>query len=511
MGEVEDKVEAASPCGRWYRYAKRSGEAAGPVVAKGSFKVVYLAFDREFGREVAWNVVNLEHTSATLTDQAETDRLEREFHVMKHLVNPNIVRCYGGWRDEDGVINFITELFTSGTLKDYRKKHTDLDIEKAINGWGRSILSGLAFLHAQTPPIVHRDLRCEYCYVNGNTGEVKVADLGRAKFLFNDSQAAATIAGGNTKGNWVYNYTAPELYDDDKKYGTAVDMFAFGLLLLELFTMRRPYEECKTPADVYRAVHSGTPPAALQDVSDNNIQAIIKACLIIDPAARPSANELLQLDLFRELPPDEVIQVTGHVCEGNRKLLKLEITISRPSVKRMRYEFSLNTDCDTAKSITTEMMEVLQLSEEEAAVVAGKIQNTISKLQPEDKSSNEMKLVRIPSKSTDPSMTDDALVVVTRDVADKDVLHVEFTALSDRRNLLFNVVRTLRDFPLEVQSALYSTEQGAVLEDLRLKVLPGQKVDIEELEKTLTDALNNEPPSPVPTAGQYMASRPSAM
>jgi hypothetical protein len=70
-----------------------------------------------------------------------------------------------------------------------------------------------------------------------------------------------------------------------------------------------------------------------------------------------------QLDLFRELPPDEVIQVTGHVCEGNRKLLKLEITISRPSVKRMRYEFSLNTDCDTAKSITTEMMEVLQLSE----------------------------------------------------------------------------------------------------------------------------------------------------
>ena len=62
-------MEAASPCGRWYRYAKRSREAAGPVVAKGSFKVVYLAFDREFGREVAWNVVNLEHTSATLTDQ----------------------------------------------------------------------------------------------------------------------------------------------------------------------------------------------------------------------------------------------------------------------------------------------------------------------------------------------------------------------------------------------------------------------------------------------------------
>lgn len=35
---------------------------------------------------------------------------------MKNLVNPNIVRCYGGWRDEKtGEINFVTELFTSGT------------------------------------------------------------------------------------------------------------------------------------------------------------------------------------------------------------------------------------------------------------------------------------------------------------------------------------------------------------------------------------------------------------
>jgi hypothetical protein len=55
------------------------------------------------------------HSSERRADvgwQGEIDR----FHLMKNLVNPNIVRCYGGWRDEKtGEINFITELFTSGT------------------------------------------------------------------------------------------------------------------------------------------------------------------------------------------------------------------------------------------------------------------------------------------------------------------------------------------------------------------------------------------------------------
>jgi hypothetical protein len=58
-------------------------------------------------------------------------------------------------------------------------------------------------------------------------------------------------------------------------------------------------------------------------------------------------------------------------------------------------------------------------------------------------------------------------------------------------------VRTLRDFPLEVLGAVYSTEAGAVLEDLRLRERPGERVSIEELELALAEALNNEPPSPI--------------
>jgi WNK lysine deficient protein kinase len=49
----------------------------------------------------------------------------------------------------------------SGNLRVFRQKHPDVNLELAINKWGREILIGINYLHSQTPPIIHRDLRCE--------------------------------------------------------------------------------------------------------------------------------------------------------------------------------------------------------------------------------------------------------------------------------------------------------------------------------------------------------------
>ena len=54
---------------------------------------------------------------------------------------------------------------------------------KAIKGWARQILMGLNYLHSHNPPIVHRDLKCDNIFINGNQGEVKIGDLGLATFL----------------------------------------------------------------------------------------------------------------------------------------------------------------------------------------------------------------------------------------------------------------------------------------------------------------------------------------
>jgi len=42
---------------------------------------------------------------------------------------------------------------------------------------------GLRYLHGQEPPIIHRDLKCDNIFINGNHGEVKIGDLGLATVM----------------------------------------------------------------------------------------------------------------------------------------------------------------------------------------------------------------------------------------------------------------------------------------------------------------------------------------
>ncbi|KAK7847106.1 serine/threonine-protein kinase wnk8 [Quercus suber] len=147
------------------------------VLGRGAFKTVYKAFDEVSGIEVAWNQVNIEDV---LQSPEQLERLYSEVHLLKSLKHENIIKSYNSWVDDKNkTINLITELFTSGSLRKYRKKHKNVDM-KAIKNWARQILRGLSYLHGHNPPIIHRDLKCDNIFVNGNNGEVKIGDLGLA-------------------------------------------------------------------------------------------------------------------------------------------------------------------------------------------------------------------------------------------------------------------------------------------------------------------------------------------
>lgn len=65
---------------------------------------------------------------------------------------------------------------------------------KAVKNWSRQILRGLLYLHSHDPPIIHRDLKCDNIFVNGNQGEVKIGDLGLAAIL-RQAHAAHSVIG----------------------------------------------------------------------------------------------------------------------------------------------------------------------------------------------------------------------------------------------------------------------------------------------------------------------------
>ncbi|EOA40094.1 hypothetical protein CARUB_v10008787mg [Capsella rubella] len=270
----DPEVLEIDPTCRYIRYKE--------VIGKGASKTVFKGFDEVDGIEVAWNQVKIDDL---LQSPDCLERLYSEVRLLKSLKHKNIIRFYNSWIDDKNkTVNIITELFTSGSLRQYRKKHRKVNM-KAVKCWARQILTGLKYLHSQDPPIIHRDIKCDNIFINGNHGEVKIGDLGLATVM---EQANAKSVIGTPE------FMAPELYDEN--YNELADIYSFGMCMLEMVTFEYPYCECRNSAQIYKKVSSGIKPASLSKVKDPEVMKFIEKCLL--PASeRLSAEELL-LDSF---------------------------------------------------------------------------------------------------------------------------------------------------------------------------------------------------------------------
>lgn len=164
---------------------------------------------------------------------------------------------------------------------------------KVIKKWCIEILKGLNYLHTykingETTPIIHRDIKCDNVFINSNSGEIKIGDLG----LSTTMKASYTSSVLGTP-----EFMAPELYEEC--YGTEVDIYAFGMALLEMLTMEAPYKECQNPAQIYRKVVSRDYPQSLLRILDDQVRSFIIQC-IDDKSKRPSAMELLNSEFMMD-------------------------------------------------------------------------------------------------------------------------------------------------------------------------------------------------------------------
>ncbi|KAG6628986.1 hypothetical protein I3843_14G052800 [Carya illinoinensis] len=298
-------------------------------------KKVYKAIDEDLGIEVAWNQVKL---NEVLRSPEDLQRLYSEVHLLSTLNHDSIIRFHTSWIDVDRkTFNFITEMFTSGSLREYRKKYKKVNI-RAIKSWARQILQGLVYLHDHDPPVIHRDLKCDNIFVNGHLGQVKIGDLGLAAIL-HGSRSAHSVIG-------TPEFMAPELYEED--YNELVDVYSFGMCVLEMLTSEYPYSECSNPAQIYKKVTSGKLPEAFYRIDNLEAQLFIGKCLV--PASkRLSAKELL-LDPFLKPDEDEQLPMTNLGSQkpflNKGKIEKLQSS-SVPHRTNMTITGKLNPDDDT--------------------------------------------------------------------------------------------------------------------------------------------------------------------
>ena len=88
-------------------------------------------------------------------------------------------------------------------------------------------------------------------------------------------------------------YMAPEQYG--RVYSYPVDVWAYGLTLIRLYTLKLPYPENVGLADLYRGVSNGSLrpiQATLEDVPDSDVLALIEECLKFDEKKRPTFKEI---------------------------------------------------------------------------------------------------------------------------------------------------------------------------------------------------------------------------
>ncbi|KAF9571360.1 hypothetical protein EC968_000676 [Mortierella alpina] len=321
------------------------------VLGKGAYKIVYKGIDREEGYEVAWNCFQ--------TTKQEYAELSQEVEILKRVRHPNIINFHDCWYSNTEFI-FITELMTSGTLREYIRKLQTPNL-KVVKRWCRQILKGLIYLHSYDPPIIHRDIKCDNIFINGAHGEVKIGDMGTAKMKIGKKY---TVIG-------TPEFMAPEMYEE-MGYSEKVDIYAFGMCLLEMVTGDYPYNECKNAAQIYKKVTQGLKPECLSRIIDPEVLSLIQHCLAPEHE-RYSAQEAIE-DPFLGVEPEVVVLST----DEQKTHLVLQVVFK--GMDKLSVKFEFNVDTDTAEEVVNEMIDEQVLPQKYQRIITHDINRILREL-----------------------------------------------------------------------------------------------------------------------------------
>eukprot|EP00117_Sycon_ciliatum_P034890 scpid15917/ scgid6143/ Serine/threonine-protein kinase WNK3; Protein kinase lysine-deficient 3; Protein kinase with no lysine 3 len=335
-GEEDALAVASSPDGRFLKF---------PVeVGRGSFKTVFKGLDSETGVDVAWCELQPKRYS-----KAGIARFKDEAQMLKMLQHANILKFHDFFELTDRkqrVVVLVTELMTSGTLKTYLKRFKGEGVKpKVMKHWCVQILKGLKFLHSHTPPIIHRDLKCDNIFITGTTGLVKIGDLGMA-ILRHKSHAESVIG--------TPEFMAPEMYEEH--YDESVDVYAFGMCLVEMATLEYPYKECSNAAQIYRKVTSGIMPLCLNKVENPVLKKLVNDCLKSEKNGRLTIFQLLRHDFFNDEVPTPVVRCDTSLKKDEGVLgFHMELKDEK-SEETTLIDFSFNLENDAPETVAKDMI-----------------------------------------------------------------------------------------------------------------------------------------------------------
>ena len=281
-----------------YRISERIGQ--------GGMGNIYLADDlRLEGRQCALKEVEHDRSvPSKLLKEARTQFLN-EATVLARLDHPNLPKVSDFFTN--GPRDYLVMDYIPG--KDLRqrmleaKKNNAFLIEDDVLGWANQLADALTYLHNQTPPLVHRDVKPSNLKTTAN-GVLKLVDFGLVKALGPDEMTVTVIQGRGTA-----LYTPLEQYGGDGLHtDVRSDIYAFGCTLYHLLTNTPPTDA----RERFLRPDSQVAPRRLNPGISPRTERGILWAMELHPDDRPASTEDLRQFLIgtRELPARP--QVTMH-------------------------------------------------------------------------------------------------------------------------------------------------------------------------------------------------------
>jgi hypothetical protein len=255
MVQIPDNIK------KYYRSIEFSG--------KGGFGRVFAAKDVATKRRVA--IKRVPHVT-------EKDKRNNycEIAFLSQCKHPNVVNFIRAWEVKDEAW-IVTEFLEGGTLSEAVKVHQFS--ERHIAYVAREILKALKYLHSID--FVHRDLK---------SGNVMMSIEGHIKLI--DFGLCCEVASGPRVQMLGSPYWIPPEMIKRKPHACPADIWSFAVCVLEMFLKELPNASSRLYAMFTAAaddIQDAIPPKASPMAKD-----FLSKCLIINPAKRASAEELLQ-------------------------------------------------------------------------------------------------------------------------------------------------------------------------------------------------------------------------
>jgi hypothetical protein len=234
------------------------------LVGQGGMGEVYRANDLKLGQPVALKFL----PEATAKNQQLLARFHAEVRIARQVSHPNVCRVYDIGEVEGST--FLSMEYVDGEdLRSLLRRIGRLPGDKAIE-IARKLCAGLAAAHDKG--VLHRDLKPANIMIDGR-GQVLITDFGLAAL-------AGQVDASNLRDG-TPAYMAPEQLAG-KEVSVRSDVYALGLVLHEMFTGKRAFENGSartTPASV----------TSLAKDIDPLVERVILRCLEVDPHKRPAS------------------------------------------------------------------------------------------------------------------------------------------------------------------------------------------------------------------------------